>query len=279
MEIKLIAMDLDGTALQNDHHSFSPRLCAALEQAHQRGICIVPATGRPFDILPPPLTQAQAWLDHMILCNGAQTRSLKTGYVSPSLCLEPPVLRDLLGLARELSLPIEFSSEGRMYVTAEDLRREAGDPTLTFHLESVMPQHGVTVPSLEDLCPTLPVEKVNLLCVPQHLRDTVDDRLGQMPLSAVWAGANNLEISHPGATKGSALTRLCRELHIPMEQVMTMGDSGNDISMLRAAGLGIAMGNAPEAVRAAADAVTARNDQDGAAIAIERYALDDAPEA
>ena len=60
---------------------------------------------------------------------------------------------------------------------------------------------------------------------------------------------------------------------------MTMGDSGNDISMLRAAGLGIAMGNAPEAVRAAADAVTARNDQDGAAIAIERYALDGAPEA
>lgn len=279
MEIKLIAMDLDGTALQNDHHSFSPRLCAALEQAHRQGIRIVPVTGRPFEILPPALEAAPLWLDHMILCNGAQTRSVKTGYVSPCLCLEPAVLRELLGLARELSLPMEFSSDSRLYVTAEDLRREQADATLTFHLESVMPRHGVTVPSLEELCSPLPVEKVNLLCVPRHLRDTVDDRLGQMPLSAVWAGANNLEISHPGATKGSALAKLCRELRIPMAQVMALGDSGNDISMLRAAGLGIAMGNAPEAVRAAADAVTERNDRDGAAIAIERYALDGAPEA
>lgn len=279
MEIKLIAMDLDGTALQNDHHSFSPRLCAALEQAHRQGIRIVPVTGRPFEILPPALEAAPLWLDHMILCNGAQTRSVKTGYVSPCLCLEPAVLRELLGLARELSLPMEFSSDSRLYVTAEDLRREQADATLTFHLESVMPQHGVTVPSLEELCPTLPVEKVNLLCVPRHLRNTVDDRLGQMPLSAVWAGANNLEISHPGATKGSALAKLCRELRIPMAQVMALGDSGNDISMLRAAGLGIAMGNAPEAVRAAANAVTERNDQDGAAIAIERYALNGVPEA
>ena len=54
---------------------------------------------------------------------------------------------------------------------------------------------------------------------------------------------------------------------------MAMGDSGNDESMLKMAGLGLAMGNAPDFIKTAADAVTERNDADGAAIAIERYAL------
>lgn len=274
MPIKLIAMDLDGTALQSDHQSFSPRLCAALEQAHRRGIRIVPVTGRPFEILPPPLTARPDWLDHVILCNGAQTRSIKAGSVTDTLCIDPRQLRDLLCLARTMDLPMEFSSDSRLYVTSEDLRREQADATLTFHLNSVLPQFGVEVPSLEPLCQTLPVEKVNLLCVMPEQRGRVDEALSQIPVSAVWAGANNLEISHRHATKGNALEKLCRDLGIPMAQVMALGDSGNDISMLRAAGLGIAMGNAPEPVQSAADAVTADHAHDGAAIAIERYALE-----
>ena len=62
-------------------------------------------------------------------------------------------------------------------------------------------------------------------------------------------------------------------LDIPMENAMALGDSGNDESILRAAGLGIAMGNAPDFIKSAADAVTETNDNDGAAIAIERYCL------
>ena len=80
-----------------------------------------------------------------------------------------------------------------------------------------------------------------------------------------------MEITHPEARKGTALEALCSLLDIPVENTMALGDSGNDESMLKTAGLGIAMGNAPEFIKAAADAVTARCDQDGAAIAIERY--------
>ena len=82
-----------------------------------------------------------------------------------------------------------------------------------------------------------------------------------------------MEITHPDAQKGIALEALCALLDIPLENTMAMGDSGNDESMLKMAGLGIAMGNAPDFIKAAADAVTESNDLDGAAIAIERYAL------
>lgn len=60
MNLKLIAMDLDGTALQNDHCTFSPRLTQALNEAHRRGIAIVPVTGRQFHMLPPALQESRS---------------------------------------------------------------------------------------------------------------------------------------------------------------------------------------------------------------------------
>jgi hydroxymethylpyrimidine pyrophosphatase-like HAD family hydrolase len=82
-----------------------------------------------------------------------------------------------------------------------------------------------------------------------------------------------MEITHPDATKGQTLEILCKSLQIPMEAVMALGDSGNDITMLRQAGLGVAMGNAPDFVKQAADVCTDSYDADGAAKAIEQYAL------
>jgi hydroxymethylpyrimidine pyrophosphatase-like HAD family hydrolase len=82
-----------------------------------------------------------------------------------------------------------------------------------------------------------------------------------------------MEITHPDAKKGIALEALCELLNFPPENTRALGDSGNDESMLKMAGLGIAMGNAPDFIKAVADGVTESNANDGAAIAIERYAL------
>ena len=84
---------------------------------------------------------------------------------------------------------------------------------------------------------------------------------------------SNLEINAPGVTKGSALLALAEHLGLARSQLMAMGDSGNDLAMLQAAGLGVAMGNATEEVKAAADAVSADNNHDGVAVAIEKYVL------
>jgi hydroxymethylpyrimidine pyrophosphatase-like HAD family hydrolase len=76
-----------------------------------------------------------------------------------------------------------------------------------------------------------------------------------------------------GVSKGAALARLAADLGVPLAETLAIGDGSNDVSMLRVAGLGVAMGHATPSVRLAADVVTASNGEDGAAQAIERYVL------
>ena len=97
--------------------------------------------------------------------------------------------------------------------------------------------------------------------------------LNALPVSWFWSAPRGVEISHPDASKANGLREACRLLNIDPANAMALGDSGNDIPMLKAAGWGVAMGSASAQVQAAADAVSAPYDQDGAALAIERYVL------
>ena len=272
MKIQLIAMDLDGTALQRDRNTFSPRLLEALQTAHQRGIRIVPVTGRQFGLLPGVLQECHPWRDYAILCNGGQIRQFSSPELLHDLQIPPHALAQLLALAGELDLPIEFSLESKLYLTQHSLNQQLPWDNLSFHRDTILRNHGRLVPTLEPLCAP-GVEKVNLLCIPPELREVVEKRLASVEVSAVWASSSSMEITHRDATKGQSLQHLCRLLDIPLDGVMALGDSGNDITMLQAAGLGIAMGNAPEDVKAAADLCTDSYDADGAAKAIEQYAL------
>ena len=88
MDIQLIAMDLDGTALQNDRCSFSPRLERALLEAHRKGVAIVPVTGRQYWMLPPAVQGAPEWGNLAVLCNGGQVRKLITGELLDGLTID-----------------------------------------------------------------------------------------------------------------------------------------------------------------------------------------------
>lgn len=272
MDIRLICMDLDGTALRNDHETISPRLLAALEKAWEKGITIVPVTGRQYTLLPEFLQVHPRWASLAVLCNGAQIRAMDTEEVLYRRDLSPAALHGLIGLARKYQLPMEFSAEGWLHLTEQTMERVRQTPYLTFHREKILPKAGRIVDSLEPVC-DLAVEKVNLMCIPPELRERVVRDLAQLEVSAVWSGPRGMEITHPEATKGGALRLLSRMLDIPMGNMMSLGDSGNDLTMLREAGLGVAMGNAPDFVKTAADVTTETNVNDGAAIAIERYAL------
>ncbi len=272
MEIRLIAMDLDGTALQRDRCSFSPKLLDVLSRAHDCGIMIVPVTGRQFGLLPPVLQKRHPWSDYAILCNGGQIRKLNTGELLYGLHIDSHALQQLLNLAGEFDLPMEFSVNSRLYLTRNSYNKQLNRPELTFHRDTILAHHGQIVPTLEPFCEKT-IEKVNFLCISPDVRDTVVERLSEIAVSAVWASASSMEITHPDATKGQTLRILCDRLQIPMDAVMALGDSGNDITMLRQAGLGIAMGNAPDFVKEVADVCTDSYDEDGAAKAIEQYAL------
>lgn len=272
MDIRLICMDLDGTTLQSDRESFSPRLHAALEEAHHRGIAIAPVTGRQFGLLPRVLKENPAWQRYAVVCNGAQIRKLGSGEVLHSLDIAPEALKMLLDLAEKWELPIEFSLSSILHLTKSDYEQQLPYPNLAFHRDVILAHNGRTVDSLWPLC-IRGVEKVNLLCIPPEIREQVEAEMKNIPVSAVWASSSSMEITHPMGTKAEGIRRLCRMLDITPEQTMALGDSGNDESMLKVAGLSVAMGNAPAHIRSLADVVTETNENDGAAIAIERYAL------
>lgn len=272
MDIRLICMDLDGTALQKDRKTFSPRLIAALEKAHERGIAIAPVTGRQYGLLPPAVTGHPVWENLVVPCNGAQVRRLGTGELLYRLDISEDALRKILRLAQDYDLPVEFSMDSRLHLTRHSLQRQRLDPGLAFHFDTILPMCGRIVDSLEPIC-GMTVEKANLLCIPDAHREEIEQRLREIDVSAVYASRNGMEITHRDANKGNGLRQLCRLLDIPMENVMALGDSGNDETMLRQAGLGVAMGNAPESIKSVADVTAETNENDGAAIAIERYAL------
>lgn len=272
MEIRMICMDLDGTALQKDRTSFSPRLMAALAAAHAQGVEIVVVTGRQFGLLPAAVTCHPVWENLVVLCNGGQIRRLSTGELLEAENISAAALERLLKLADRFALPIEFSVDSKLYLTERSLHLQKDDPGLSFHRDVILANHSCVMDSLEPLC-AQPVEKVNLLCIPENLRQTLVQELEKVAVSAVWSSANCMEITHPLADKGRGLEKVCTLLGIPAEYTMALGDSGNDIAMLRRAGLGVAMGNAPDFVKEAAAVVTDRFDEDGAAKAIERWVL------
>ena len=272
MDIRMIAMDLDGTALRNDRCSFSPRLNAALEEACRRGIEIAVITGRQWSMLPPAVQNHPVWENLVVLCNGAQIRRMKTGEVLYAKNISRQALEQLLELSQMLEIPIEFSVDSVLYLTEKALNQQLGLPHLDFHVNTILKNHGKVLPALEPLL-EVAVEKVNLPHIPPHLHPRTEQLLKNISVSAVWSSPNSIEITHPDAQKGIALDTLCKLLDIPVENTLALGDSGNDESMLKKAGFGVAMGNAPDFIKQIADAVSESNDRDGAAIAIERYAL------
>lgn len=272
MDIQMIALDLDGTALLRDSKTMSPRLLTALEEVHRRGIHIIPVTGRQFKLLPPFFQTHPAWEELAVLCNGSQVRKLATGELLHGLFLPENVLRSLLEIAQRHGVAVEFSINSQLHLTAQSLALLQEEPSLRFHRDPILKNSGVIEPSLDPLC-SQEVEKVNLICLPAALQAPVLAEVEKLPVSAVRASAITIETTHPEATKGAGIARVCKLLNIQPENVMALGDSGNDLTMLEAAGLGVAMGHAPDFVKAAADAVTESNENDGAALAIERYVL------
>ena len=276
MEISLLAMDLDGTALLEDHKTFTPRLYAALSAAARKGVAIVPTTGRQYAMLPPAVHTGADWENLCVLCNGGEVRRLHTGELLEVHYIEADTAGQIVEIAARMGLSVELSAGGLLYLTREswDMQREHED-VLCFHLNNILTTRGRTVSALEEVLnqPELALDKVNLPYIPEALRAEVEALLKNAPVSFAWSSPHSVEITHSQATKANGMLTACRILGVDPACTMAIGDSGNDIPMLKAAALGVAMGSAPQEVKDAADTVTASNMEDGAAIAIERYIL------
>lgn len=274
MKIQLIALDMDGTTLQDDHVSISPRTEKAIRTAMQQGILVVPATGRPNSLLPDFVMQMEN-IRYTITSNGAVTydrygrKTLHTSFIEPKLAY------DILMKLPLDEILVEIFKDEKLFAQRKNLESILEYPVPFLHLKFLKKIHA-PVDSLPEyvLQHGEHIEKINVPYVPEKWQKELLERFsGMSTVSLTSSVPDNLEINARRANKGEALRNLCEMLRIPSENVLAMGDNGNDIEMLKFAGLSVVPENGTPEAKEAAKAVTASNRNDGIAMAIEKYAL------
>jgi Cof subfamily protein (haloacid dehalogenase superfamily) len=272
LSIKLIALDMDGTLLEEDHIHVSARSIAALRRAAALGVKIVIASGRNLTLIE-DAAAAISVVDYAITANGAALNDWKTGECLWQIGIPESQWRAALEVVRAREVPVEIYVDGRAYVTREDL---LGAGQLGF--PRVFEDYYVTkVELVDDVAAAVAgkaVEKFHIFYVPPEKRGGLMEDLAAVgPLQYANAEPHNLELTAPGADKGEALAFLCGRLGIGAAEVMAFGDGDNDLGMLSWAGRSYAMGNASPGAKRAARYLTASNAEDGVALAIERDVL------
>ena len=266
MKYQLIAMDLDGT-LNNDQKVIDPPTRRALMSAQAAGARLALASARPL----PGLYKERDLLDltahHGILIayNGGAIVDATDGAVLASDTMTMEAARRVLRMLERLPVTPIIDDGKQFYVTDSQgykVQYECMNNRMRC-VEWPNLAEGLSWPPCKILMSVLPEE---LLSVQRRIADELDD-----DLTVVQTAPFYLEVLPRRINKGDALRSACRATGIDLSQSMAFGDSENDIPMLRAAGLGVAMANASEEVKAAADVVTLSNNENGIAAALEKY--------
>ncbi len=269
---KLLAFDLDGTALGQDPDAFAAGFAEAAGQAAAAGCVLVAATGRPGAFLPPPIAEGTAWLAYLVLCDGAQARDCRTGACLWSRAIGPAALARVEAAARAFAIPAEYvDAESRYHIHAEGWQALEKAEVSPFH-RRVLERRGCLLDGPAAALAPAQILKINLPVVPPQVRAPFREMLERSVL-AMDCGPGGMELTAPGTGKRAALELLAGRLGLTLRDVMAIGDSGNDAELLAGAGWGVAMGNARPEVKAVAKAVTGRNTEGGAAAAIRRWLL------
>lgn len=274
MKVKMVLFDLDGTLL-NSRKEITAETHRALVQAAQAGVELIPSTGRYFLGIPEAVRELP-FIHYAVTVNGAQVVDTATG--APLYRAEIPYAQ-AEQIWQELDkLPgfwdCYYGDQG--FMDAADYARLdefLHDPALLAMVRRLRRQ-------VPDLRQWLQLHKPDIQKTQIFLRTHAEQQKAMEHLKAVFPTLQltnsiptNIEINAPGASKGAALEFLREHLGLPKAQTMAIGDSTNDASMIRAAGVGVAMGNALPELKEIADFVTETNDQNGVALAIRRFCL------
>ena len=263
MKLSLVAVDMDGTCVAG-RHRVPPRNLWALEQAWRAGAVVVPATGRPLSGYPLPL-QRLPWIRYVISSNGARLTDRQTGQDLRQALI--PV-HEAVGFLRELKGMAVWVSVHKDGICLDKNRVPFWHRHLFYHGDFASSRRIGRLGSW--LCgQDGGVEKLQIFFVTRKARRRTKELMKRWPqLICCASHSRYVEITAADASKGAALRALCEHLGIAPEEVMAVGDSDNDLSMLRYAGCPVAMGNAAAAVKETASEVTAANTRCGVAWAV-----------
>ncbi len=268
--IRLIATDLDGTLLDTKG-GISARSAEAICRAREKGVIVCIATGR-IHATCAPFHKALGLDGPIIAVNGAWIQHGEK--LIERHALPQDAFEDGLRIAESREVSPMAVIEDRMAYLSEDKRYL--DKLLGFYEDRSCFMELSSRAEMIERVKTAGCERLSFIgsdaSALASLRAELTERFSQwLEVSSSWA--TNLEIGKAGISKGYAVERLAAMYRIPYEEVMALGDHDNDVSMLRFAGVSVAMGNACEEAKAAARYITGTNGEDGFAEALERFVL------
>lgn len=264
MKYKLVALDMDGTLL-NDQYEITPRTARAIATAVSRGVLVTLATGRTFRSACYYARVLGLNLP-LIAYNGGLIKEVLTERVLLHRPIHLSAARDLVDYIQGLGLYL------KVYVDDILLVEKETEKTVVFAL-----QHRIRYRAVGDLKSFLKKEPTMLVVIePEEIVDALKDLLDrewQKKVRSFKSNPQSLDIVHPKASKVEALRFLAHKYEVKPEEVLAIGNEMNDLEMIDWAGLGVAMGNATPSVLKRADYVTADNNHDGVALVLEKFVL------
>ena len=265
MRYKLLALDIDGT-LTNSQKKITPRTKAALMAAQKKGVRLILASGRPSAGVKPLAQELEMdkYGGFILSYNGAQVIDLQNNRTVYEKTLDPEVIPVIENLAHRYGVGVLTYVDGCVVTETPD------DPYI--QLEAKI--NGLPLKAVDGFSEAVTEKE------PKCLMTGDGEYMGRIEpeiasalkgLSVYRSESYFLEIMPSNIDKAKSLERLCAYAGASREELAACGDGYNDIPMIEYAGLGIAMANAKDPVKGAADVVTLSNDEDGVAAAISRY--------
>lgn len=264
---KLIAIDIDGTLL-NSSLEITPEVKEALRRAKAAGLRIVLATGRPIDGMDDYLRELDFYHpgEYAITSNGSLLTEPATGREIVRHAISKEDFQRIHTLATKLDVGYVIETDHCYYTTHTHL------PVEVAYL-SYINKLPLVIIDPEDL----PDDVRYIKGMISDALDRMEDLPSQLPeevrstFATMMSSATILEVLNPKATKAQTLSKLLDKLEIQPEEVLALGDNQNDMDMLALAGTGVAMGNARPEVKEIADYITKTNDENGVAVAINKF--------
>ncbi|HCX64554.1 MAG TPA: hypothetical protein DHN33_05025 [Eubacteriaceae bacterium] len=266
--VKMLAIDIDGTLIDFEQQNITSKVKDAVFKAKEKGVYVVLISGRNYYSMKRYLEDLEIE-EYGITTNGGLVLDLKTKKRIIENDLDREIAIDVL---KEIEKnQVSYSIFAGLHIYAPHKHRE--DPTIKFlakekdnvkYIES-----GMTFVEENTINKYMFVGKDRVL---DAMHKTITSKHGD-DVNVEYGFEHHMEVYPKSMNKGIALRGLADELDIDMKHVMAIGDAENDISMLKAAGIGVAMGNAIKEVKDYADYVTKGIAEDGVAHAIEKYIL------
>ncbi|MBO2942599.1 HAD family phosphatase [Paenibacillus sp. F411] len=265
MAYKLVALDVDGTLL-NDNHVMTEQTMQTVMEASRQGIEIVLCTGRgPQNTI--PFLEEMGLKGYVISHNGAATVEVESRKVVHQFALDHHALKPYMEHCRQQGIHFDINTPFGMYV--DQVEALAGPVRYMYEKYLMMPSN---LPAWEEL--DGPVVKFTAFGESKDMDALFQAWSQWTPVyNMLRSGEYFIDLMQEEASKGNALKLLAEQRGYKREEILAIGNYYNDVTMLSYAGLGIAMDNSPVDVKAAADEITLSNNEDGVHAALLKHCL------